>query len=109
MKFAATIPDSISFGRFRLLPHWRGLLAHNATVRLGGRAFDLLMALIATPGAVLSKDGLMARVWPDRMVAENNLQTQRLALRQVLGADRDLIRTVAGRGYQFTGEVRIGS
>ncbi len=27
-------------------------------------------------------------------------------LRKALGADRDLIRTVAGRGYQFTGEIR---
>src|ERR1700704_3473343 len=28
------------------------------------------------------------------------------ALRMALGADRDLVRTVSGRGYQFIGEVR---
>src|SRR5256885_9434648 len=39
---------------------------------------------------------------------ENNLQAQISALRKVFGADRDLIRTVAGRGYQFTGEIRKG-
>jgi DNA-binding winged helix-turn-helix (wHTH) protein len=71
--------------------------------------FDLLMALIETPGAVVSKDDLMARVWPGRVVAENNLQTQILLLRRAFGVERDLIRTVAGRGYQFTGEIHIGS
>jgi phosphate starvation-inducible protein PhoH len=36
-------------------------------------------------------------------------QSQISALRAAFGADRDLIRTVAGRGYQFTGEIRITS
>jgi predicted ATPase len=49
----------------------------------------------------------MARGWPDRIVEENNLQAQIAALRKVFRADRDLIRTVSGRGYQFTAEVRI--
>ncbi|HYZ48157.1 MAG TPA: winged helix-turn-helix domain-containing protein, partial [Sphingomonas sp.] len=65
------------------------------------------MALIEAGGAVLSKDALMARVWPDRVVEENNLQTQISDLRAAFGADHALIRTVSGRGYQFTGEVRI--
>jgi DNA-binding winged helix-turn-helix (wHTH) protein len=43
-------------------------------IKLGGRAFDVLMALIAARGAVVAKDALMARVWPDRIVEENNLQ-----------------------------------
>jgi predicted ATPase/DNA-binding winged helix-turn-helix (wHTH) protein len=101
--------ESITFGRFRLLPHRRELLADDEPIKLGGRAFDLLVALIETPGAVLSKDDLMARVWPDRAVTDNNLQTQVLGLRQALGAERALIRTVAGRGYQFTGEIRLVS
>src|SRR5262249_21121336 len=96
----------IAFGRFRVLPNRRELLADGKPVKLGGRAFDVLMALIETPGAVLSKDALMARVWPDRVVEENNLQAQISALRAVLGPERDLIRTVAGRGYQFAGEIR---
>ena len=49
----------------------------------------------------------MARVWPDRVVDENNLQSQISALRAALGTERELIRTVSGRGYQFTGELRI--
>src|SRR5580700_635540 len=97
---------SVAFGRFRVLLHRRELLADGKPVKLGGRAFDVLISLIETPGAVLSKDALMARVWPDRIVEENNLQAQISALRAAFGPERYLIRTVPGRGYQFTGEIR---
>jgi predicted ATPase/DNA-binding winged helix-turn-helix (wHTH) protein len=99
--------ESIAFGRFRVLPRRRMLLADDKPIRLGGRAFDLLMVLIETPGAVVSKDDLMTRVWPDRAVTETNLQTQILALRQAFGAERELIRTVSGRGYQFTSNIQV--
>src|SRR5271166_2050184 len=95
----------IAFGRFLLLPHRRELLADGRPVKLGGRAFDVLMALIEARGAVVSKNALMARVWPDRIVEENNLQWQISALRAAFGADRNLIRTVSGRGYQITAEI----
>jgi len=100
-------PGSLAFGRFRLLPHRRELLADGQPVKLGGRAFDVLMALVEARGAVLSKDALMARVWPGRIVEENALQSQISDLRAAFGADRDLIRTVSGRGYQFTGDIRV--
>ncbi len=106
MDAASEAPASLAFGRFRVLPHRRELLADGKPVKLGGRAFDVLMALIETPGAVLSKDALMARVWPDRIVEENTLQAQISALRAAFGPERNLIRTVPGRGYQFTGEIR---
>jgi predicted ATPase/DNA-binding winged helix-turn-helix (wHTH) protein len=98
---------SLAFGRFRVSPHRRELLADGRPIDLGGRAFDVLMALIGAGGAVIGKDALMARVWSDRIVEENNLQVQISALRAAFGAERELIRTVPGRGYQFTGEIRI--
>jgi DNA-binding winged helix-turn-helix (wHTH) protein len=96
----------VAFGRFRVSPHRRELIADGQPIRLGGRAFDVLMALIEARGAVVGKGALMARVWPDRIVEENSLQAQIMALRAALGAERGLIRTVSGRGYQFTGEIR---
>src|SRR6202521_4261221 len=102
-------PAAIEFGRFLVLPPRRELLAEGRPLDLGGRAFDLLMALIEASGAVVSTDALMNRVWPDRIVEENNLQAQISALRRAFGTDRDLIRTIAGRGYQFTGEIRTVS
>ena len=107
MDTASEAPAGIAFGRFLLLPHRRELLADGRPVKLGSRAFDVLMALIEAHGAVVSKNALMARVWPDRIVEENNLQWQISALRAAFAADRNLIRTVSGRGYQFTAEIDI--
>src|SRR5580693_4211697 len=105
----AETPAAIEFGRFRVLPHRREVLAEGRPLDLGARAFDVLMALIEVSGAVVSKDALMNRVWPDRIVEENSLQAQISALRRAFATDRDLIRTIAGRGYQFTGEIRTVS
>jgi DNA-binding winged helix-turn-helix (wHTH) protein len=109
MDTGSNTPASVSFGRFQVSPHRREFLADGRPVQIGGRAFDVLMALIDAQGAVVSKNALMERVWPDRIVEENNLQIQISALRAAFGADRDLIRTVAGRGYQFNGEITISS
>ena len=54
----------IAFGRFQVLPDRREVLADGRPIKLGGRAFDVLMALIEAHGAVVSKEVLMARVWP---------------------------------------------
>jgi Transcriptional regulatory protein, C terminal len=69
-------PVILEFGRFKIVRHRRALLADGRPVELGGRAFDTLMALIDARGTVLSKDELMGRVWPDRVVEENNLAAQ---------------------------------
>jgi len=102
-------PAIVEFGRFRVVPHRRELLADGGPIKLGGRAFDLLMALVEASGTVVSKDELMRRVWAGRIVEENTLQGAISALRKAFGEDRALIRTVAGRGYQFTGEIRSRS
>src|SRR5208282_2062078 len=96
----------VEFGRFRVVPHRRELLADGRPIKLGGRDFDVLIALIEASGTVVSKDELLSRVWTGRIVEENTLQGAISGLRKVFGADRDLIQTVAGRGYQFTGEIR---
>lgn len=86
--------------------HRGELRVDGAPAALGARAFELLLLLVDAHGTVLSKDELMRRLWPDRVVEDNNLDRQISTLRKALGANRSLIRTVAGRGYQFTGAVR---
>src|SRR5580692_10522612 len=98
--------SGIAFGRFLVWPDRRDLIADGSPIKLGGRAFDVLMALIEVPGAVVSRDALKARVWPNRTVEDNNLAAQIVALRKAFGSEQGLIRTVAGRGYQFTGAIR---
>ena len=97
---------AISFGRFRLLPLRRELFADGVPVRLTARAFDTLLALVEAQGELVTKDDLLARVWAGTVVEENNLQVQVSTLRKAFGVDRDLIRTVARRGYRFTGLIR---
>ncbi len=46
MNPAPQRPDGIAFGRFQAWPHRRDLLADGQPIKLGGRAFDVLMALI---------------------------------------------------------------
>ena len=105
MDSVSEVPASFEFGRFRILPQRREILADGRPMELGGRAFDALVVLIEANGAVVSKNELMSRVWPDRIVDDNRLHAQIKALRKVF-SDDDLIRTVVGRGYQFRGEVR---
>ena len=87
------------FGRFELRAADRLLLADGHVVVIGGRAFDLLIALVAHAGRLVSKSKLLMLVWQGMVVEENNLQVQISALRKLLG--RDALATVPGRGYRF--------
>ncbi|MBV9889593.1 MAG: winged helix-turn-helix domain-containing protein, partial [Rhizobacter sp.] len=99
---------TLRFGRFALAPQRRELLLDGRPVEVGGRAFDVLMVLIEGGGKVVSNEELMNRVWPGRIVEDNSLHAHVSALRRALGDHRGLIRTVSGRGYQFTGDVQGG-
>jgi DNA-binding winged helix-turn-helix (wHTH) protein len=100
-----SLPYALRFGRFRLVLHSRELLAGGAPLSVGNRALDVLFALIDARGKLVTKDELLSLVWPSTTVEENNLQFQVSTLRKVLGADRDMIKTVSGRGYRFVAEI----
>jgi DNA-binding winged helix-turn-helix (wHTH) protein len=102
----AQIETIFEFGRFQVLPRSRKLLVNGVPVDLGTRAFDLLMVLIEADGVLMTKDELLARVWPSIFVDDTNLKVQISALRKALGEDRGLIRTENGRGYRFTAAIR---
>ena len=80
-------------------------------VALGRRAVALLTALVERSGTPVSKDALIAAVWPGLSVEESNLAVQIAALRRVFGAEPDgerWIETLPGRGYRFVGPNYIG-
>ena len=85
------------------------MLVDGQPIELGSRAFDLLMVLIGAPGILVTKKEIISRVWPETVVEESNLKVQMSALRRVLNADRDVIKTVHGRGYVFTVEASAAS
>ncbi|GGC66386.1 winged helix-turn-helix domain-containing protein [Undibacterium terreum] len=98
--------DELIFGDCSVARARRRLARHDRPVEVGDRAFDLLIALMDAQGKVLTKDQIMEQVWPGRIVEENTLEGQISLLRRALGEDRVAIRTIAGRGYQFVGELR---
>jgi pimeloyl-ACP methyl ester carboxylesterase/DNA-binding winged helix-turn-helix (wHTH) protein len=55
---------------------------------------------------VLPKDEILARLWPDAVVAEGSLQRLASLARQALG-DEALLRTIRGVGYQLAAEVQV--
>jgi predicted ATPase/DNA-binding winged helix-turn-helix (wHTH) protein len=81
----------------------RELRARGVPVPLGGRAFEIVEVLIGSAGELVTKDDLMARVWPGAAVEENTLQAHISALRKALGSDREMLKTIAGRGYRLLG------
>ena len=104
----APSPNEFSFGSFRLLRDQRLLLKGEESVRLGGRAHEILAALVERPGVVVTKEELFARVWPKQFVEEGNLKFHVAALRKALGDGQGgnrFIANIPGRGYSFVGPV----
>jgi predicted ATPase/DNA-binding winged helix-turn-helix (wHTH) protein len=97
--------QTVHFGRFRLNPHRRELLADDVLVPIGGRALDVLMVLIEARGKLVTKDEFLDRVWAGTIVEENTLQFQISMLRKALGEDHGFIKTVSGRGYCFIADI----
>ena len=105
---ARAAPTEVSFGPFRLLPTQFLLLEGDTPVPLGSRALEILIALLERPGELVSKQELMARVWPDVFVEPANLTVHMSALRRALrdarGGNRFIIN-IPGRGYSFVASV----
>ncbi|HME21874.1 MAG TPA: winged helix-turn-helix domain-containing protein [Acetobacteraceae bacterium] len=97
--------SALNFGRFHLDLDRRQLFREQQPVRLGSRALEILCVLAESQGGLVTKDELMAKVWPSVIVEENNLQVHISALRKTLDADggESAIVTVPGRGYRLIG------
>ncbi len=91
-------------GRFTLRPH-RQLLAEGVPVAIGRKGLQMLSVLAEAQGALVTKDELVAKVWPQAIVEDNAVQVQIAALRKALGADGALLKTVRGLGYRLDGVV----
>src|ERR1700746_1939487 len=96
--------QEISFGRFRLDLRRRELRRDGQPVRIHRRALGILCALAEAKGEIVSRNELMARLWPGRIVEEGNLHVHVSALRKSLdehGEGHSLVVTVPGRGYRL--------
>src|SRR3979490_1646666 len=94
----------LRFGPFELNVAERSLRKANQVIPLGGRAYDILIALLENAGEVVGKAELIARAWPDVTVEEGSLRVHLSALRKALSDGQfgdKYIANIQGRGYSF--------
>jgi len=102
------IKELYDFDGFHLDGSRRLLSRGDEPVPLTSKAFETLLFLVRNRARVLTKDELMAAVWPDSFVEEVNLAQNISALRKALGespGENRFIATIPGRGYRFVCEV----
>jgi len=99
----------LAFGGFVLDVRNRSLIGPEGNpLEISSRAFETLRVLVSHPHELVDKHRLMAAVWPNRVVEENNLNQQISTLRKLLGdtpSDHRFIVTVPGQGYRFACDV----
>ncbi|ANH67702.1 hypothetical protein ABE85_09200 [Mitsuaria sp. 7] len=98
--------DVLRFDTFEIHPFERRLLVRGQRAAVSSRAFDLLLVLAEQSGAMVGKEQLINRVWPDVVVTENNLHVHVSALRKLLGPQ--VIGTLQGRGYRLVARPLAG-
>lgn len=105
-------PAVLVFGPFALHRASQQLLRGDQAVRIGSRAFTLLVDLVESAGQLRTREQLEARVWPRSIVEETSLRVHMSALRKALGDGCDgarYIENIPGCGYSFIGTVtRVG-
>ena len=105
---SGTAQPMVEFGEFRLDVRTRELRHKGAPVHISPKAFELLVYLLAQRPRALSKDELLARIWPNTFISEATLTSVIAEIRAVLAdsARRPrFVRTVHRFGYAFCGAV----
>src|SRR5664279_5099781 len=100
------------FGSFELYIDTGELRKHGIRVKLQGKSFQILRALVENPGRVVSREELRTRLWPaDTFVDfESGMNTAANRLRSALGDSADspiYIETLPRIGYRFVAPVTI--
>ncbi|WP_077044827.1 winged helix-turn-helix domain-containing protein [Pseudomonas sp. KK4] len=101
-------PHAITFCQFQLFPSQRLLLRNGEHVELGSRALDVLIALVAHAGEVITTRDLVQMVWKGVVVDESCIRVHISALRKALSCpetDTSYVVNIPGRGYSFVAPV----
>jgi TolB-like protein/DNA-binding winged helix-turn-helix (wHTH) protein len=107
---ADAVDTVLLFEDYRLDLTRRVLLHGQQPVELRPKSFDVLACLVHNAGRIVTKDELMAAVWPGVIVTEDSLTRCVSDIRAALcdGAQR-LVKTVPRRGYVFAAPTRDGT
>src|SRR5215467_10224429 len=100
----------LCFGGFQLDTQRELLFKDGTKVRLPGKVFQTLVALLDKPGEVVTRDALREKLWPQGTFVnyDANVNTTVNKLRLVLGDSPDqpaYIETIPRLGYCFVGGV----
>ena len=95
-------PARLSFGPFAIDVDRVEITRDGAPLALRPKTFAMLAYLVQNAGRLVSKDELMAAVWPDLVVSDESLAKCISEVRAALD-DREqrLVKTVPRRGYLF--------
>jgi TolB-like protein/DNA-binding winged helix-turn-helix (wHTH) protein/tetratricopeptide (TPR) repeat protein len=104
--------DAYQFGQFEVDGRTGELRKQGVRLRLRGRPIDILLALVARPGELVSRDELRSRLWPaDTFVDfDHGLHSAVNRLRETLGDSADnprFIETLPRKGYRFIAPVKV--
>lgn len=80
------------------------------TLRLEPKVMDLLFLLASRSGEVVSREVIMATLWPGVVVGDDSLARTVSKLRQALGDDARTpryVETIAKRGYRWCAQVIV--
>jgi DNA-binding winged helix-turn-helix (wHTH) protein len=104
----------LSFGNFVVDLKREELFKDGARVRLPGKVYQTLVALLNRPGEVVSRDDLRAKLWPEgtHVNFDANVNTTVNKLRLALGDSPDepiYVETIPRQGYSFVGRVSVAA
>jgi two-component system OmpR family response regulator len=95
-------PDAQPLGDLSIDREGRRVTRQGNAAGLTQRELDVLEVLVERPGRVVSKEELLARVWPDKGRTVNAVEAQISGLRRKLDAmGPPVIHTAHGEGYAF--------
>ncbi len=100
----------VRFGSFHLDLRKEELLKDGTRVKLQGKVFQALVALLEKPGEVVTREALRNRLWPSdtHVNYDANVNTTVNKLRLVLGDSPDqpvFVDTIPRKGYSFVAAI----
>ena len=99
-----------AFGPFQFDCARSRLTLNDEVIPLSPKALEILKVLVESGGALVEKDALMQKIWPDTFVEDGNLSVHIFALRKALSRFENgnaYIETVPRQGFRFTPPVSL--
>jgi TolB-like protein/DNA-binding winged helix-turn-helix (wHTH) protein len=111
MQQAELSVRNLKFGVFEADLRTGELTKHGRRVRLQEQPFQLLAMLLEKPGALVTREELHVKLWPETTVDfDHGLNKAISKIREALGDSAEnprFIETVARRGYRFLADVTV--